>query len=224
MPQPSHKSQDTFDIIDDFPNSAHDLGNLLVCHVSGTQIAALTAASRRKKLKVGDLIVSEDGAANPVLFIGCQTFNAQSIKAFTQLSTVTIVKGTTAASTPLHDLHVFSQHHIPVRAPELQTLFGFDPAFVAACDMPYARPGSATETTYVHLVCATHTWIRANGCESETRFPGDTALLSMSLDHRRDFCAALNAGLNQKTAYPCLTAQEAAVCRSAIQSREKRAA
>ncbi|WP_299753856.1 Hint domain-containing protein [uncultured Boseongicola sp.] len=175
-------------------------------------------------LKVGDLIVSEDGAAKPVLFIGCQTFNAQSIRAFTQLCPVTIAKGTTATSTPLHDLHASPQHHIPVRAPELQTLCGFDAAFVAARDMPYARPGSATETTYVNLVCAPHTCIRANGCESETLFPGDTALLSMSLDDRRDIRAALDAGLTQKTAYPCLTAQEAAVCRSAIQSREKRAA
>ena len=144
--------------------------------------------------------------------------------ALTQLCPVTIAKGTTAASTPLHNLHVSTQHHIPVRAPELQTFFGFDAAFVVARDMPYARPGSATEIIYVHLVCATHTWIRANGCESETLFPGDTALLSMSLNDRRDIRAAVDADITQKTAFPYLTAQESAVWRSSIQSREKRAA
>lgn len=47
-PNAATKSQDTFDIMDDFPNGAHNLGNLFVCHVSGTQNYPLTAASQWK--------------------------------------------------------------------------------------------------------------------------------------------------------------------------------
>jgi hypothetical protein len=34
--------------MDDFPNGAHNLGNLFVCHVTGTQNYPLTAASQWK--------------------------------------------------------------------------------------------------------------------------------------------------------------------------------
>jgi len=223
-PNAATESQDTFDIMDDFPNGAHNLNGLFVCYVAGTQIKTPTGNVAVEDLIVGDRVLSEDSSAKEILFVAAQFFDAVSINSFPKLRPVTIPKNSVAPSEPREDLLVSPRHRILIRDPELQVLFGLDAAFVAARDFPAARPGPASATTYVHLLCETHTVIRANGCESETLFPGDIALLSLSAQDREAVRAVLDEGNSQKTAYPCLTAQEAAVWRSAIHNREKRTA
>ena len=223
-PDAATDSQDTFDIMDDFPNGAHDISGLFVCYVAGTQITTPGGAVAIESLKVGDQIVAEGNPSVPVLFIGRQTFEAASVRAFDKLRPVLIPKGSIAPNEPNADLLVSPQHRILVRAPELQTLFGLDAAFVAARDTPFARPGPAEDTTYFHLLCPIHSVIEANGCSSESLFPGDTALASLSPEDVTEIRSILGSGINQKTAYPCLTSQEAAVLRRAIHSREKRSA
>jgi hypothetical protein len=217
-------SQDTFDIMNDFPNGAHNLQDLFVCYVAGTRIKTPTGPVAIETLKAGDQIVAEGNVPVPVLFIGSQSFQAPSIRAFDKLRPIMIPESAIAPGEPSADLLVSPQHRILLRAPELQTLFGLDAAFVAARDTPFARPGPIEDTTYVHILCPTHSVIEANGCASESLYPGDTALASLSPEDAGDIRAILGLGISQKTAYPCLTSREAAVLREAIYSREKRSA
>ena len=210
--------------MDDFPNGAHDLQDLFVCYVAGTQITTPGGPVAIETLKVGDQIVAEGNLTVPVLFIGSQTFEATSIRAFDKLRPIMIPNGAIAPDEPNADLLVSPQHRILLRAPELQTLFGLDAAFVAAHDAPFARPGPIEDTTYIHILCPKHSVIEANGCASESLFPGDIALASLSGEDVSEIRSILGSGINQKTAYPCLTSQEAAVLRRAIYSREKRSA
>lgn len=223
-PDAATDSQDTFDIMDDFPNGAHNLQDLFVCYVAGTKIKTPDSAVPIETLTVGDQIVVEGNRAVPVLFIGSQTFEASSIRAFTTLRPVMIPKDSIAHNEPNADLLVSPQHRILMRAPELQTLFGLDAAFVAARDTPFARPGPVGDTTYIHILCPDHSVIEANGCASESLYAGDTALASLSSEDAREIRSILGSDINQKTAYPCLTSQEAAVLRRAIYKREKRSA
>lgn len=223
-PNAATDSQDTFDIMDDFPNGAHDLQDLFVCYVAGTLIKTPAGPVAIETLKVGDQIVAEGNLTVPVLFIGKQTFEATSVRAFDKLRPIVIPKGAIAPDEPNADLLVSPQHRILLRAPELQTLFGLDAAFVTARDTPFARPGPVKDTTYVHILCPTHSVIEANGCASESLYPGDTALASLSPEDAGEIRSILGADINQKTAYPCLTSQESAVLREAIHSREKRSA
>lgn len=223
-PNAATDSQDTFDIMDGFPNGAHNLNGLFVCYLAGTQIMTPGGNVPIETLRVGDCILSENDQPVPILYIGRQTFEASSIRRFSKLRPVTIPRNSIGPGQPSSDLHVSPQHRILVRAPELQTLFGLEAAFVSARDTHAARPGPIDEITYIHLLCPKHTVIRANGCDSETLFPGDTALASLSPDDSHEIRSLLGASIDQKTAYPCLSAQEAMVLREAIYSREKRSA
>jgi len=223
-PNAATESQDTFDIMDDFPNGAHDLDDLFVCYVAGTLISTPDGDVPIETLRVGDHVWSESQRPVPILFIGRQDFPASSIRNFKKLRPVTIPKHSISAGNPSKDLHVSPQHRILVRAPELEMLFGLEAAFITARDTPFARPGPLGDTTYIHLLCQEHTVIKANGCDSETLFPGDTALNSLSSEDSHEVRSLLGPSLEQKTAYPCLTAQEALLLRDAIHNREKRSA
>ena len=223
-PTATTDSQDTFDIMDDFPNGAHDLQGLFVCYVAGTLIETPTGAVAVETLKPGDQILSEASARQSVLFVGQKTFPASSLRAFPNLRPITVPKNSLAPGAPNKDLTVSPLHRILVRDAALTLLFGEDAVFVMARDLPAARPAPIVETTYVHVLCKTHCVLKANGCESESLFPGDVALMSLSRDDRDIIKQLLGPSLDQKTAYPCLTSKEAALWRAAVHKREKRTA
>ncbi len=223
-PNDATASQDNFDIMDDFPNGAHDIGGLYVCFVAGTLIAAPTGQIPIEDLRVGDLVLTEHGQSKPIQHTASQTFTAAAIGAFPKLGPIVIPKGAIDGTTPTRDTFVSQNHRILLRDRDLAVLFGLDIAFVAARDLPYARAAAVTDTTYVHILCQDHSVITANGCESETLFPGDVALASMSAQDRATVLDILGPDIDQKTAYPCLTSKEASVWRAAVYSREKRTA
>lgn len=223
-PNAATESQDTFDIMEDFPNGAHNLGNLFVCFVAGTAIDTPNGTIAIEDLKAGDLILTEGGGSAEVLYAASQTFSESSMRAFSKLRPIVVPRNAIAQNEPNADLLVSPLHRILIRDAELQILFGLDAAFIAARDLPYVRPAPFKDTTYVHVLCQDHSVIRANGCESETLFPGDVALSSVSPGARERIEATLENIGTQKTAYPCLTAQEASFWRDAVQRREKRIA
>ena len=120
------------------------------------------------------------------------------------------------------DLTVSALHRILVRDGDLERLFGLDAAYVAARDLPFARPAPPADVTYVHILCDKHECILANGCESESLFPGDVLHAALSLEDLA-IVRDIACGVTQ-TAYPCLTSQEAAVWAAAYCARERQSA
>lgn len=215
----SDGSMEWFDIMDDFPNGAHSIDNTYMCYVEGTLIKTPDGMARVEDLAEGDVVLTIDDQFARIIHVASRNIRASELRAFPNLRPV-VIPGDPAVGS---DLVVSPLHRVLVRGPELEQLFGFSAAFVAARDAPGARPAPVGDLTYVHFLCEEHVAVTANGCESESLFPGDVTLYSMGPRERDAVLSKLDQR-RQSTAYPCLTAREAAVLRDAIQSREKRSA
>jgi len=215
----SDGSMEWFDIMDDFPNGAHNIDNDYVCYVAGTLIKTPSGMTPVEELAEGGQVLSLDGQVARIIHVASRDIRASEMRAFPNLRPV-IIPGDPAQG---GDLIVSPLHRVVVREPELEQLFGLSAAFVAARDAPEARAAPVRDLTYVHFLCEDHVAVTANGCESESLFPGDVALYSMG-PRERDAVLSKLSNRRQRTAFPCLTSREAAVLRDAIQSREKRSA
>lgn len=202
-----------FDIMNVFPNGAHAITGLFACYTAGTLIATPDGARAVETLAPGDLVTTADGRAVPVRLSVSRTLPGRDAALFPALRPYTIPAGSLGPSVPARDLTVSALHRILIRDPGLGPLFGFDAAFVAARDLPMARPSdAAAPLTYVHLLCDDHECLIANGAESESLLAGDVALASVGPDERARITALIGTR-PVRAAYPCLTSQEAAVWR-----------
>ena len=210
------------DIMDAFPNGAHAIQNTYTCYCAGTLIETPSGARPVEDLRPGDLVLSNKGERLTIRFVTARRFSAREISIFRALAPIVVPVGALGRNIPNRDLIVSSQHRILMRDPALQRLFGLDAAYVLARDLPESRPAPITDLTYVHFLCEQHACVIANGCESESLYPGDVALASvLPGDVEAIRKIVRNPGT---TAYPCLSAREAAVLRDVIYSREKRTA
>ncbi len=215
----SDGSMEWFDIMEDFPNGAHSIGNIYMCYAAGTMIETPKGLIAVEDLGEGDFVTTLSGQAARIVHVASRDIRASEMRAFPGLRPV-IVPGDPAVG---GDLIVSPLHRVIVRGAELEQLFGLSTAFVAARDAPNARPAPVGDLTYAHFLCEDHVAVMANGCESESLFPGDVALYAMG-PSERDAVLSKLSDWPQRTAFPCLTSREAAVLREAVQSREKRSA
>lgn len=213
-----------FDIMDNFSNGAQPLDTVtLICFAKGTLIATPEGMRQVETLEPGDCVLTGDGPDATVTFSASQSFTAAEVRAFKGVRPVVVPAGSLRPAEPARDLVVSPLHRIMIDGPELERLFGLTRAYVAARDLPGIRPGPVDDITYVHVLCDRHAAIIAESCISESLFPGDVALLALSRDDKARALALAGDDI-KVTAYPCLTAKEAAVWRAEVQSREKRTA
>jgi hypothetical protein len=96
-----------------FPSSFDDLvidtGSFIVCFLAGTRIATPTGETPVETLAVGDLVLTADGRAAPVKWVGIQTVAtlfADPLRAFP----IRITAGALGPNLPLRDLLVSPDH------------------------------------------------------------------------------------------------------------------
>lgn len=121
---------------------------------------------------------------------------------------------------PEDDLIVSPHHRMLVRGPAAQALFGTPEVLVRAADLVNGRSvivdRSLRDVTYVHSLLPAHQVIWANGLESESFHPAQTALDLIEPGQRAQLLAALPDLARDPAAYgdPArrnLTAPEAAL-------------
>ncbi|QMU57551.1 MAG: hypothetical protein GKR98_04635 [Boseongicola sp.] len=215
---------DNFNIMDNFPNGAHQLGNVVPCYAAGTLIRTADGQKLVEDIVPGDILWTDDDTLATVRFVSSRKVTAEEMRIFDSLCPLIIPAGSIGPSEPERDLTVTPLHRIRIADGEVHRLFGLDRVFVSAKELPFARVAALEDTTFYHFLCDRHVAVMANGCVSESLYPGDVARMSLSPDDRIKLKAALVPGSIQQTAYPCLTAKEASVWRDAVQRREKRTA
>jgi len=211
-----------FDIMDDFPNGAHSIENVFACYAAGSMIDTPEGPKCVESLNIGDQVLTNKGRATRIRYVARRSFSAEEARLFAPLRPYTIPAGSLAPGVPSSDLTVSALHRVLVRDPDLERLFGLDAAFIAARDLPFARPATVAGLTYVHFLCDKHECVMANGCESESLFPGDVVQAALTPQDAK-IVRQIACGVTQ-TAYPCLTSREASVWAECLQSREKRTA
>lgn len=186
----------TFAIMDDMPNGAIPIENVnangpvLICFAADTLIETTDGERPVQALQVGDLVITEDGSAKPIRWIGQRSLSAAELIVYPNLRPVCIPANTFGAGAPHTDLYLSRQHRIVVQSWEVELLFGYERALVSAGNLVGKKihvtaPGAPV--TYYHIYFDDHEVVRSNGLWSESFQPGKRGIDSLDDAVRAEF-------------------------------------
>lgn len=171
----------------------------VVCFTHGTLILTPAGERRIDDLQPGDLVVTQDGIAKPIRAIHQRDISRLKILGLPHIWPVKIGANALGQNVPCRDLLVSPQHRIWVNSKITSCMTG-GPALVAAKDLltlgDVSKPAPAGDVTYIHLVFDRHEVICANGCWSESFYPGEQAMKALprqvAQEYRRIFGDAMD--------------------------------
>ncbi|WP_169447671.1 Hint domain-containing protein [Paracoccus zeaxanthinifaciens] len=166
---------------------------MVTCFASGTMIRTPHGPRPIEALTDGDLVLTRDNGAQPVLWKGTRAMSAVELLCQPQLCPIRIRAGALGPGCPSADLVVSPQHRILIRSGIARRMFGASEVLVAAkqllgIDGIEAMPPSAV--TYHHILLPRHEIVFANGAEAETFFAGPQAMAALD-DAQRDEILAI---------------------------------
>ncbi len=180
-----------------------NIETVVPCFTPGTRIDTATGLVAVETLQVGDLVMTRDGGARPLRWIGRRDLTVAQLADQPALIPVQIRAGSLGVNLPARDLVVSPQHRVLVSGPRAEMLFGEDEVLVAALHLvgqPGISRGGAGPVTYLHLLFDRHEIISSDGLWSESFQPGDRTLAGMDGAQRAEI-AALFPGLNVKARF-----------------------
>ena len=144
-------------------------------------------------LKIGDLVLTKDNGAQPIVWIGYRTIGKKVLARNPALTPIRIKSGALGTGTPETDLIVSPQHRLLVRSQIARRMFETDEILVAAklllevegieiCD-------DVERVDYFHILFGQHEVVTANGAEAESLYTGPQALKSVSAAARLEIFA-----------------------------------
>lgn len=225
----------SFATMDSFPNGAHAIesidstSDVLVCFMRGTRILTPQGEVPVEALTVGDQVINADGNKVTLRWISSRKLSSLDLMLQPKFRPVCILRGSLGQHQPTTDLWVSPWHRVVVGGYDVELMYSQDQVFVAAKHLVNAVVGPAEtyidEVEYIHLLFDQHEVIFANGLATESLYPGDVAIASLSKDDRDALSACLQrqgrdvAGYGP-TALTALTGQEAGVLRMAAHRRQ----
>jgi len=145
------------------------------CYTNGTLIRTPTGDVRIEELRVGDLVCTDGGDAQPIRWISGRYVIAQGKNA-----PVLIPAGAMGAGLPERDLRVSRQHRMLVRSRIAERMFGTHEVLIPAVKLAglggIRLDSTPTLLRYVHLMLDSHDIIIANGVPSESLYFGEQAV------------------------------------------------
>jgi hypothetical protein len=178
------------------------------CFVAGTGMRAPDGPRAIETLRPGDRIWTVADPAAEIRWVG-QT----EVDGTGDLAPVEFAPGVLGVR---RALRVSPQHRMLLRAWQAEILFGTPEVLVAAAHLaalPGVRRVSMPRVRYCHVLCDRHAIVEAEGCLSESLYPGDVALGSLDGFAQAEL-ARLFPGLWRAQGYgamaaPCLRRHEA---------------
>jgi Hint domain len=152
----------------------------VICFTPGTRIRTPDGARLIQDLQPGDLIQTKDNGAQAILWTGHRRMTGARLYAMPHLRPVRFRADALGLGRPEDDLLVSPQHRMLVQGPAARALFNSTEVLVAADDLlndhSIMVDQTQREVTYIHLLLETHNIIFANGLETESFHPANTAL------------------------------------------------
>lgn len=151
----------------------------VVCFTSGTAIRTPRGEVRIDDLRIGDLVCTMDNGPQPLVWIGRREIARSALLRDERLCPVLIKQGVLGAK---RDLLVSRQHGMLIGGEHL----------IRATHLARTARGiriarGKRQVSYVHLGFEAHQIIFAEGCASESFYPGPMALGTLSGAARRKF-------------------------------------
>ncbi|MCP3969273.1 MAG: hypothetical protein GY717_02930 [Rhodobacteraceae bacterium] len=174
----------------------------VVCFTKGTFILTPDGEKPIETLAPGERISTYGGASKTLRAVNIRRLGRMELRDRPNLWPVSIAPGALGSGIPKNRLRVSPQHRIVVDSTIARRMVG-QAALVPArklLGLPGVSQGRADEgCTYIHLVCSAHEIVRANGCWSESFFPGDQAVQAVAQPAAKEYRAIFGNELE-----PCL--------------------
>ena len=152
----------------------------VICFTPGTRIITPCGARRIEDLRPGDSIQTKDNGPQQVLWTGHRRMTGARLYAMPHLRPIRFRSGALGIDRPDEDLLVSPQHRMLVKGAAAQSLFHAHEVLVAAEDLlndgTICVDRALREVTYVHVLMERHQIVWANGLETESFHPSNTAL------------------------------------------------
>lgn len=156
----------------------------VICFTPGTLIATPDGAVAVEDLRAGDLLSTADAGAQPLAWVGRRRISAEDLALSANLRPIRIAAGALGQGLPKRDLTVSPQHRVLLRGGALSRLTGHDEALLAVKHL-VGLPGIAEApleagVDYIHLLCADHQILFAEGAPTESLLMGPEAKKMLS--------------------------------------------
>lgn len=194
-------------LIDEAPPVSRytDLAPGVICFAAGTRIATPEGPRPVEALREGDLIETKDDGPQEILWTGRKRMTGARLYAMPHLRPIRVRSGALGLDIPDSDLIVSPQHRLLIKGRAAEMLFQTPEVLVAAEDLINDRSVTVVhklrEVTYIHLMLGRHQVVWANGVETESFHPANTALETVSPEQRERLLRCLPALENDPYAY-----------------------
>lgn len=152
----------------------------VICFTPDTRLSTPGGGRRIQDLRPGDLIMTRDNGPQQILWTGHRRMSGARLYAMPHLRPVRFRAGALGVGRPDQDLLVSPQHRMLIKGAAALALFNTPEVLVAAEDL--INDGSVVvdhalrEVTYIHILLEHHNIVWANGLETESFHPSNTAL------------------------------------------------
>jgi hypothetical protein len=152
----------------------------VICFTPDTRISTPDGVQQIRNLRSGDMILTRDNGPQEVLWTGHRRMSGARLYAMPHLRPIRFKVNSMGLYRPDEDLLVSPQHRMLVKGAASQALFNTSEVLVAAEDLvndaTIAVDHVLREVTYVHILLERHNIVWANGLETESFHPSNTAL------------------------------------------------
>jgi Ca2+-binding RTX toxin-like protein len=171
----------------------------VLCFTAGTSILTADGKKTVETLTIGAQIVTQSGEAKPLISLNIRNLGPDELFSRPKLWPIVIDPGALGTNIPSEQLCVSPQHRILVNSKIAQRMAG-EPVLVPAKSLlplpGISQPEPTKGVTYVHLVFEQHEVVQANGCWSESFFPGDQAMQALPNPTEKEYQAIFGDRLN----------------------------
>ena len=152
----------------------------VICFTPGTRIATAQGFALIEELRPGDKILTRDNGEQEVLWSASRRMTGARLYAMPHLRPIRFKAGALGIDRPDQDLIVSPQHRMMLQGPWARALFNTDEVLIKAEDLlndaTVCVDHALREVTYTHILLNQHNIIWANGLETESFHPSNTAL------------------------------------------------
>lgn len=165
-----------------------ELAGGVICFTPDTMIATEQGPRAIAELHAGDRILTRDNGPQEILWRGHRRMTGARLHVMPHLRPIRFASGALGFGRPDRELLVSPQHRMLIKGQAALALFNTPEVLVAAQDLvndaTIMVDRALREVTYVHLLLEQHNIVWANGLETESFHPANTALDTVADDQR----------------------------------------
>ena len=161
----------------------------VICFTPDTMIETPDGRKLIQDLREGDLIQTKDNGAQEILWKGSRKMTGARLFAMPKLRPIRFRAGALGIERPDQELLVSPEHRMLIKGIVARSLFNTPEVLVSARDLVNGTTVTVDvalrEVTYIHLMLESHQVLWANGVETESFHPANTALSTLDEEDRK---------------------------------------